>query len=48
MNAISMFWPRASSPRSVDAPSATTSPLAILSPRLTIGRWWMLVFWFER
>ena len=29
MNATSMFWPSASSPRSVDAPSATTSPLAM-------------------
>jgi hypothetical protein len=26
MNATSMFWPSASSPMSVDAPSAITSP----------------------
>ena len=37
MNATSMFWPSASSPRSVDAPSAITSPAPTLSPRWTIG-----------
>ncbi len=48
MNATIMFWPSASSPRSDEAPSATTSPLAIFSPCFTIGRWLMLVFWLER
>jgi hypothetical protein len=48
MKATSMFWPSASSPRSVDAPSAITSPLAIMSPTFTRGRWLMLVFWLER
>ena len=33
---------------SVEAPSATTSPLAMRSPTFTSGRWLMLVFWFER
>jgi hypothetical protein len=47
MNAISMFWPSASSPRSVDAPSAITSPWPLVAT-LTIGRWLMLVFWLER
>ena len=48
MNATSMFWPSASSPRSVDGPSASTSPRAITSPAFTSGRWLMQVFWFER
>ena len=48
MKATIMFWPSASSPRSVEAPSATTSPLAMRSLCLTMGRWLMLVFWFER
>ena len=34
MNATSMFWPSASSPRSVDAPSATTSPAPTTSLQL--------------
>ena len=34
---------------SVEAPSAITSPLAMLvADACTIGRWLMLVFWFER
>ena len=33
---------------SVEAPSAITSPLAMLSPTFTSGRWLMLVFWLER
>ena len=33
---------------SVEAPSAMMSSASTLSPRLTIGRWWMFVFWFER
>ena len=33
---------------SVDAPSATTSPAAIMSLTFTSGRWLMLVFWLER
>ena len=41
MNAISMFWPRASSPRSVDGPSASTSRALIRSPTLTSGRWFI-------
>jgi hypothetical protein len=42
------FLPSASSPRSVDGPSAITSPLATLSPTFTSGFWLMQVFWFER
>ncbi|MCR6687243.1 hypothetical protein [Pseudoxanthomonas sp.] len=43
-----MFWPRASSPMSVDGPSASTSPRAMRSPTFTSGRWLMQVFWLER
>jgi len=48
MNATSMFCPSASSPMSVEAPSATTSRLAMRSPGFTKGVWLMLVFWLER
>jgi hypothetical protein len=33
---------------SVELPSASTSPALSLSPRRTIGLWWMSVPWFER
>ena len=48
MNATSRFAPSASSPLSVELPSASTSPAFTLSPRRTIGLWWMSVPWFER
>jgi hypothetical protein len=49
MNATSMFWPSASSPRSVDgAVGHHVAALRPGRPRLTIGRWLMLVFWLER
>ena len=48
MNATSRFAPSASSPRSVAAPSASTSPLPIESPSATTGFWWISVPWLER
>ena len=48
MNATSRFLPSASSPPSVEEPSASTSPLATLSPSFTTGFWWISVPWFER
>ena len=48
MNATSRFAPSASSPPSVEEPSASTSPLRTLSPSLTTGFWWISVPWFER
>ena len=48
MNATSRFWPRASSPRLVDGPSASTSSRSMTSPALTSGRWLMHVFWLDR
>ena len=48
MKATRQFLPSAISPPEVDEPSASTSPALTLSPRLTIGRWWMIVPWFER
>ena len=48
MNATSRFAPSASSPWSVDEPSASTAPASTLSPWRTIGRWWISVPWFER
>ena len=38
MKAMRMFWPRASSPRSTEGPSASTSPGATTSPCLTRAR----------
>ena len=43
-----MFWPKANSPKSVDAPSAIKSPRCKTSPALTAGRWLILVDWLER
>src|SRR5213082_2957838 len=48
MNATSRLAPSASSPVSVELPSARTSPASTLSPRRTTGLWWMSVPWFER
>ena len=48
MNATSRFAPSASSPWSVEEPSARTAPATTLSPSLTIGLWWISVPWFER
>jgi hypothetical protein len=48
MNATTTFLPSASSPMSVDGPSAMTSPLVTVSPTFTSGRWLMQVFWFDR
>ena len=48
MNATSRFAPSASSPWSVEEPSASTAPATTLSPSFTIGLWWMSVPWFER
>ena len=36
------------SPKSVEGPSASTSPRLIESPAFTSGRQLMQVFWFER
>ena len=44
MKAIFIFWPKASSPKSIEEPSARMSPLETLSPSLTIGLWFMHVF----
>ena len=48
MNATSRLAPSASSPPSVDDPSASTVPFATLSPSFTTGFWWISVPWFER
>jgi hypothetical protein len=48
MNATSTLRPSASSPSSVDGPSAMMSPFSTRSPTFTSGRWLMQVFWFER
>ena len=40
--------PSASSPMSVEEPSAITSPAVTFWPSYTIGFWWMIVPWFER
>ena len=48
MNATSRFAPSASSPWSVEEPSASTEPATTLSPSFTIGLWWISVPWFER
>ena len=48
MNATSRFAPSASSPPSVELPSASTSPFFTRSPSRTTGFWWMSVPWFER
>ena len=47
MKATSTLRPRASSPMSVQGPSAMIWPLITCCPTLTIGFWLMLVFWFE-
>ena len=43
-----IFCPRASSPISIEGPSARISPRDIISPCLTRGLCDMQVFWFER
>ena len=48
MKATSRLAPSASSPPSVDDPSASTAPFTTLSPSFTIGFWWISVPWFER
>ena len=48
MKATSRFAPSASSPMSVELPSASTCSARTLSPRRTIGFWWIRVPWFER
>ena len=48
MNATSTLRPRASSPFSVLGPSAKHWPIFTLSPRCTIGFWFMQVPAFER
>src|SRR5438067_2028569 len=48
MKATSRLAPSASSPRSVELPSASTWPVFTFSPRPTIGFWWISVPWFER
>ena len=48
MNATSTLRPRASSPSSVQGPSASTCPRATFWPTCTIGFWLMQVFWFDR
>ena len=48
MKATSRLAPSASSPRSVEEPSARTSPFCTLSPSFTTGFWWMSVPWLER
>ena len=40
--------PSASSPMSVEEPSASTSPADTFWPSYTIGFWWMIVPWLER
>ncbi len=48
MKATSRFCPSASSPLSVEGPSAITWPARTLSPSRTSGFWLMLVPWLER
>ena len=48
MKATRQFLPRASSPLSVELPSASTWPFLTLSPGSTSGFWWISVPWFER
>ncbi len=48
MKATSRFAPSASSPWSVELPSASTCSARTRSPRPTIGFWWISVPWFER
>jgi hypothetical protein len=43
-----MLLPRASSPWSVELPSASTSPGESTWPLRTIGFWWISVPWLER
>ena len=47
MNATTTFLPNASSPWSVEGPSANTVPLSTLSPTLTIGLWYWQVPAFD-
>ena len=47
MKATRTFLPRASSPESVDGPSAIISPSNIWSPTLTNGLWFIQVDWFD-
>src|SRR5258708_13794142 len=47
-NATRTLRPRASSPRSVQGPSARTWAFLTRSPTRTNGFWLMQVFWFER
>ena len=48
MNATSRFLPSASSPVSVEGPSARMSPCCTWSPSSTRGFWLMQVSWFDR
>ena len=48
MKATSRFAPSASSPMSVELPSASTCSALTRSPRPTIGFWWISVPWLER
>ena len=45
INATVTFFPRANLPSLVDVPSAIGSPIWILSPSETMGRWFCAVFW---
>ena len=48
MNATRTFLPSASSPRSVEAPSASRSPFFTFMPTATRGFWVTLVSWLVR
>ena len=48
MKATRTLRPNASSPSSVEGPSAMISPALIRSPFRTSGRWVMQVFWLDR
>ena len=48
MNATIRFLPSAISPRSVEEPSASTSPALTFWPVVTRGLWWIRVPWLER
>ena len=48
MKATITFLPSASSPLSVEGPSAMTWPTSSTSPLKTTGFWFKHVFWFER
>ena len=48
MKATSTLLPRASSPVAVAGPVGEHLARLDLSPSITIGRWLMQVFWFER